>query len=361
MEDSSNQFTKRLPVKHISVDVGKYDDYIIGRKEGTIKSLDTGFPKLNDVFLNGIEWGRIVTIPGRSGSGKSLLLEQLKRNMVDLNPDQNFDVLSFDWEMTTKDQIGRHVSAIARITSKTMYSSTEPIHDSDLWKVRKAASAVAKYPFYLVELFGNVSEIYDTIMDFVTTRKHAKRNRGIIVTIDHVLLTKGQEGEAERIKLANLYAAVMQLRKTMEYLGIPFICILLAQLNRNIEQNDRVINPRLHYPGKQDIFGGDVIWQGSDYVLIPHKPALIPGMSFHYGPPRGTRWPKGLPVFSPEDPKRAMVYWHLVKNRFGETADIMMVDNFKYASYQIYEVPDEEEPSVQPKSAVLKNKTEDKP
>lgn len=59
-------------------------------------------------------------------------------------------------------------------------------------------------------------------------------------------------------------------------------------------------------------------------------------MGQYYGKPRGVKYPKGLPVFNPQNPSQPMVYWHLIKNRFGTTADLMMLDNFKYSKVEEY-------------------------
>lgn len=119
-------------------------------------------------------------------------------------------------------------------------------------------------------------------------------------------------------------------------MGIPCIFIILSQLNRDIEGKDRVLNSALHYPTKSDVNGSDVVYQTSDYLMIVHKPARVNGMGTHYGPGDGIQHPRGLPVYNPNNPEQAMVYWHVIKNRWGDEGIIKMVDNYQFASINEY-------------------------
>jgi len=101
--------------------------------------------------------------------------------------------------------------------------------------------------------------------------------------------------------------------------------ILLSQLNRDIESQDRVANPAFHYPNKNDIFAASSVYYSSDVVIIFHKPAVIEGLGLFYGPAR-SGFPKGLPVFL--EGERPMVYWHVIKSRFDVNQILTMVDDF---------------------------------
>lgn len=173
-------------------------------------------------------------------------------------------------------------------------------------------------------------------MDYISTRKLASTGRGLIVTLDHTLLTKGETTDNEKSIVDELSKMFVALKKESIRLGVKIIIIMLSQLNRDIESEKRVMNPLLHYPTKSDIFAASSVYYCSDYVLVSHKPSLVNGIQRYYGPPRGTKYSRGLPVYNPNNPDQAMVYWHLIKNRFGKTADLMMLDNFKYSKVEEY-------------------------
>ncbi len=89
----------------------------------------------------------------------------------------------------------------------------------------------------------------------------------------------------------------------------------------------------MHYPSRNDLFGASSVFHTSDYVLISHRPATVIGMGDYYGRER-VGFPKGLPVKYEKDPKRDMVYWHLIKERFGKQVIIPMAEDFRNASIE---------------------------
>lgn len=266
-----------------------------------------------------------------SGGGKSIMAEELKSNLLELNKDQSFDVLSFNFEMPSVDDVTRLISNDLSLDRETLYSAYEPMSESNKELVEKAVETIKQKPVYIVEVPGTPEEIYETIMDFMLTRKLIDNNRGLIVTLDHSLLVAGRT-DKEKVIVDELYKMLVQLKKEIIALGGKAIFIILSQLNRDIENKERIINPKLHYPQKSDLFAASSAYYCSDYVLVIHKPSLITGMGSHYGPQRGTEWPRGLPVMNPNNANEAMVYFHLIKNRFGEANTILfMVDQYKYS------------------------------
>ena len=83
--------------------------YIRGRMNGEIKSLKTPWVKFNKASMDGIEWGSITTIAGMSGSGKTAILNELETGLFDMNPKENFAVLSFNFEMIARRLVGRKI------------------------------------------------------------------------------------------------------------------------------------------------------------------------------------------------------------------------------------------------------------
>ncbi len=231
-----------------------------------------------------------------SGGGKSITLELLKENIITLNPEEEFDVLSFDLEMPSQDQALRLISNKFSLSRDTLLSVDTPLDDEIIEQIKTEIEALKSRPVYIVEVPGTSDEIYSTIMDFIITRQLASRNRGLIVTIDHTLLTKGKAGEGEKQIIDNLCKMFVQLKKECINMGVRIIIMMLSQFNRDIESKERILNPKLHYPMKNDLFAASSVYYSSDYVLVTHKPSLISGIDHFYGHPLGTKWPKGLPV-----------------------------------------------------------------
>lgn len=65
-----------LQVKSISHVIDETKQFINDRKTGKEKSLKVSSNKINEAFMDGLDWNRIITIGGMSGSGKSTLARQ---------------------------------------------------------------------------------------------------------------------------------------------------------------------------------------------------------------------------------------------------------------------------------------------
>tara|TARA_R110000787_G_scaffold21504_1_gene63533 strand:+ start:5773 stop:6774 length:1002 start_codon:yes stop_codon:yes gene_type:complete len=323
-----NSFSQELQYKRIDQASGEILEYMDDRRKGLVKSLATRWNKLNDSIMGGLEWGTIVTIGGMSGSGKSSIANELETSLFDHNTDQTFSVLSFNFEMLAMKQVGRKISAKMQKTVSELYSSAEPLPETDFDVATEIVKKdISQYDIYYVDVPGTVEQIYNTIMKFHEQQLKLKGEKyGTVVFLDHTLLTKGRSGQQERQLLSELYRMFMFIKKK-----INCIVIALSQLNREIERAERLSNPMLHYPMKKDIFGSDSVFHGSDNVLISHKPYMLNLQT--YGP-------NNLPILNPMNPKQAMLYWHLIKNREGESGLVLgMLDNLKHNRVDEYFEP----------------------
>jgi hypothetical protein len=327
-EQSTNN---ALRYKHINESIDEALAYIAGRKSGDIKSLKTASEKINRSLLDGVEWYRIFTIAAMSGSGKSTYCEQLKREFVDLNPKEKFKILSFEFEMPSSEQVIRNISGKTKKPVADLLSANRVLTDNGYAAAQRVANTLRKYPIYNVENSGSVDQIVSTIYKFAESYKLKETGEGLVVTIDHVLLTKGKQGQDERRIVSSLYRAMVDVKKVFKSMGIRILIILLSQLNRNIETPERILNADLNYPTRNDLFGSSDIFMCSDYVLVIHKPALLNLTT--YGKPNRT-FPKGLPIWNPKNKDQAMIYFHLLKQRTGIPKVLMMLDNFKNSSIE---------------------------
>lgn len=335
MERASTR--KGLKVEHYSEKIEQAKVFIRKRMNNEAPSLKTSFKKLNDALFEGFEWNRIVTIAGLSASGKSLLLSQIRRDVVDYNPNEKLNILAFEMEMLGVDQVSRDISSKTDLTTRELYSAGSKLTEQQYDTVCKTADKMKYYPIFIVDDVGTVDEIVHTILNFVEENKLIEENRGLICTFDHSLLVKGTVGEdQEKLIIDKLYKTLIQLKKYFEIIKLKSLFIVLSQLNRSIEEPQRITNPMLHYPTKNDLFASSAAFYCSDYVIITHKPAGIEGLGSYYGPSRGEDYPYGLPVFNPKDPQRAMIYWHIIKARFSSSQILMMVENFKHSKIEEY-------------------------
>lgn len=279
--------------------------YIEGRKTGTISSVRCQYKNINDVYMDGFEWGWIVTVGGMSGSGKTAFVNDIETGILDLNP--NVSLLSFNYEMTARRLIGRKISALYGITIKDLYSAGGKLSDRDLQVIKnEIIPRIQNYDITYVEHRKSIPEMLDIIRNFI----QAKAPNGIIIDVDHALLLKRLKNVDERNTLIELAAELNNLKK--EYPKL--LSFIITQLNREIEEDDRVLNPKLHYPKKKDIFGSDALYQISDAVMVLHRPEIL-GIQY-YGPDQ---------IICKDS-----VYLHHLKVRDGEPVINVFKNNLKH-------------------------------
>ena len=297
---------KALPWRHISKASNAALRYIDGRRKGEIKSLITPWKKFNRISMGGIEWQTITTIAGMSGSGKTAILGQLETGLKDLNPNDDFAILSFNFEMLSSRLIGRKLSNKMKITTQQLYSASETftLNDNYYMNAVQEARKLNKYDINYVDIPGSVKSLEATILAFAK-----EKNKPVIIMLDHTLLVKKAGGAQDRDLLYDLMAMFNGLKKVIR---VAFI--LISQMNRNIEASERVQNPDLHYPKKQDIFGADACYMYSDIVIVTHRPEML-GIRA-YGP---KRWPTDNAIF-----------WHYLKVREGEPCIALMKNDLAH-------------------------------
>ena len=318
--DKHSSKTRALELKPIVESTREAARYINDRRLGNIKSLTTPWLKYNDVAMGGIEWNSVHTIGGRSGSGKTAILNQLETQLGFLNEDENFGILSFNFEMLARNLVGRKFASALDKTTQELYSgkSGQMLDDATYARVLEEGAKIAKLDVTYVEHSGTVEQIENTIHDFIAAQIAVSPGKGLVVLLDHTILVEGKSGDLERIVLGDLMKMFNKLKKLYK---IAFV--ILTQLNRDIESSERMTDPNRHFPMRKDVFGGDMVYQFSDVVMVSMNPEQM-----------------GLQSYGPHNwPVAGYVYWHFIKVREGEPCVAQMKNMLKYSRI--------EEPAVQ--------------
>ena len=308
MEPTSNSLT----FKHISVASDEIIKYIDNRRKGIVKSLKTRWDKLNNVLGGGFEQNSIITIAGISGSGKSSFVNSLETDLIDLNPEIDIIILGFSFEMLSSRQVGRKLSYKLRKTTQELYTTNIPLSDKDFKLVEEEIKTIRNYPIFHVDNPGTVDEVKNTILKF---NEMFAKDKWLIITFDHALLTKQANGEKERETLVNLERMFIELKKLNKT-----TIIQLSQLNREIEDKDRMSNPSMHFPQRRDLSGSDSLFQASDLILVLHRPELLGIKAYGIN-----HWPT-----------KDMIYMHCLIVREGEPKILSFINNLKYNSIEEY-------------------------
>ena len=281
-------------------------DYIRARKDHTIVPLKTRWNKFNKVCCGGIEPGMILTIAGISGTGKSAVANMIETDLIDLNPSQKVIILDFSFEMVSFRSVTRKLSYRLRRTTSELYSAQQGIDEDTFNRVQEEAEKLAKYPIFYVDTPCTVLQIENTIDYF---RNKFSEEWWLVVILDHTLLVEGDTERGTIVDLQKMFIRKKKLPKTS--------IIQLSQMNRNIEQPERINNPAMHYPLRSDLAASDALFHASDYVIVISRPELQNLSSYGI---------KHLPV-------KNKVYMHFLKVRDAGEPCILGFDNdLKYGN-----------------------------
>jgi replicative DNA helicase len=309
----ADQSSRVLPMMSLEEAARKELRYIKGRMDNNIKSLKTPWKKFDKAGMNGIEWGSIITIAGMSGSGKTAILNELESGLFTINPQENFAVLSFNFEMLARRLVGRKISKKLKMTTTQIYNADVEAPDKNIkqntyQQAVNYAQSIKDLPLWYVDIPGTVQEIKNTI-EYFAMGMECNADRGILVTLDHSILVKKFGEQNQNQVLYELAAMFNELKKK-----IKASFIIVSQLNRGIEAVERIQNKNLHYPQKSDVFGADALYQYSDIFMITHRPEML-----------------NLRAYGPQDlPVAGIIYFHFIKTRETEPFIAKMRNNLKY-------------------------------
>jgi replicative DNA helicase len=300
------------PWVHVSEHGADAKAYIHKRRTGQIRSLLTPWPKLNKELLNGVEWGSVIQLPGNSGSGKTLMKDQMVKGFFDLNRDQDFAALDFQFEMLGRTRIMRDVSRYTGKDLKTLSSAFSPISEEEEKEIfRFIDNDLGNDDIFVVDVPKNVPQIEKALYDFYNTVK-----KPIVASIDHSMLVERATEKDDFEVIRTLGKMLIRTKKQL-----PVIWIVLNQFNRTFEDAARQVpNSLSALPTKKDIYGGDSIYFASDAVIAISKPDMYLPIGSYYGP-------RNLGIQVTDN----LMMWHVLKNRVGEpNMHLKMVANFKH-------------------------------
>ena len=160
--------------------------YMLNRQKGLEKSIYTPWPKFNDATTDGLEWNTLTVIGGRPGSGKTLIKDQIIRESFDLNPDDDFRVLEFQFEMVGRTSALREFSSLTGKTYKELCSAGSTISTETINKCHQYAKERVKNPVDIISRPMTVNQMREQIDMYMDEHKGSKT----IITLDHTMLVK---------------------------------------------------------------------------------------------------------------------------------------------------------------------------
>ena len=296
--------------------------YMLDRQSGKEKSIQTPWPKFNDAITDGLEWNTLTVIGGRPGTGKTLIKDQIIRESFVLNPEENFRVLEFQFEIVGRTSAIREFSSVTGQTYKELCSAGTILPDNVFNKCHSHAKDRVKYPIDIISTPMTVNQMKEQLDMYM----HEHQRTKTIVTLDHTLLVKKAPYQNNRLDvLFELGEFFTQAKR--EY---PCMFLCLSQLNRNIDTTERAVDGKYgNYVLESDIFGSDAMLQHADTLIGLNRPAK--SKIRYYGPDR----------YIIED-ERTLVL-HFLKARNGDTRMSFFKAEFERMQISEMDTPPQEQ------------------
>lgn len=268
----------KLPWKHYYDVMNEGLKYIHDRATGSKKSLKTQWSQFNSIGLNGIEWNSLYVIGARPGVGKTLIASSLTRELQNINTDQDFAVLHYQFEMLGRNMAMREFSSANNLNIRYLQSAKDdgmPALTKGDFELLKSYTLKQKTrQEYVIDKGMTVNEMRSSMYQFYKTMK-----KPFVVTLDHTLLVK--QSSSERTKQETLQNLAIMLAEVKN--ALPVMFLILTQLNREIDDAERQKPGQLsNFPTEKDVYGSDSLLQCADVMIAFNRPAKY-NLSF-YGP-----------------------------------------------------------------------------
>lgn len=244
-------------------------DFVDKSRKGERIVFPTKFPRLNKQLMGGFQPGKMYVVAGRPGSGKSQFSNQLLFDTLDVAVEQGKKVAVIYWsfEMPGEQQMLRIASGDCGVGVYDLISDKSSV------SYKEFVETINKYSSYNV-VFKNIPETIVFFKNMITRFCEDRKDYTLINVVDHTRLFKGgNKDEIQRLAdVANMLMDAQASYKT--------ITVVLSQLNKNIESNDRA--KEQYQPQLTDLFGSDSLSQNTHVCMMLNRPLDMYGIEEEY-------------------------------------------------------------------------------
>jgi replicative DNA helicase len=244
---------KRIDACHVQdviIDTMEYIDDLFSRKKA-INGVTTGF-KLIDRSTAGLQQGDLIILAARPSIGKTAFALNLTLNTAK----QDNRIIFFSLEMSKKQLMMRMLATLTGVNAHRIRTGQLINGDSD--KLRDAAMQISQFLIYIDD------EADLSAIEIQRRARRHKRRHGLdLCVIDYLGLARGEKKFGRTEEISGLSRAFKTMAKE---LNIPVL--LLAQLNRNIEQRAE------KRPILSDLRDSGAIEQDADVIFFLYRESV---------------------------------------------------------------------------------------
>lgn len=216
-------------------------------ESGIEPGLSTPWPDL-DWFLHGLHPGRLYTIGGRPGGGKSVMLTNLAAHFANHHGQRVFFATL---EMPAQELVGRIVAAAAQISQTSL--SGNRMTELDWERLGQHSAAIAAMPLHICD------EPTQTLQSLRSGARDVQRRGGLgLVVVDYLqLLTPPDRKLSRQQQIGELTRGLKRMAKELD---VPVVTA--SQLRRGQSPKDK--------PTMSDLRESGDIEADSDVIVLLH-------------------------------------------------------------------------------------------
>lgn len=232
------------------------------RRDWELPGIDIGHHDLN-LMIGGIVPGKLTSLAGRSGMGKTSVLVQTFNKGGIPRGGKRGEFMFFTWEMESSYLIDRHVSHETGLSSRMLSQGAKLITDDYLPNIRQAYDRVSKLPVHYQQMSLDINQVEVVFNEFVQQCRDKSKVEGIEVVpigvIDYISLAKF---ESSGLLSYGIRDFMSRLKNICTKHMASFL--VLVQIARSADDYE--------FPRKQDISDSKSIEDNSDNLILMHRP-----------------------------------------------------------------------------------------
>jgi replicative DNA helicase len=229
---------------------------------GRTRGFKTGMPAIDDIVGSLLQPGRLVTVAGRPGSGKTQTMIAWAMTLAT----QRTPVVFYSLEMSYSEIVNRMIAYQAKVDSKVLAENPEQLLPKDMEQVQEVLGHFVDghYPIY-IECGGmNIPSLQSHIRRTQTT---AQREWGAslgAIFVDYIQLVNPTSARGKREEEVSEVSRAVKLMTLDETINCPIV--QGCQLSREIEKRaDKA-------PLLSDLRESGTLEQNSDAVIFTYPP-----------------------------------------------------------------------------------------
>lgn len=231
-------------------------------REWGLYGADTGLHALN-LLIGGWIPGKVTTIGGRSGHGKTALTVPMFQAGTRTLQGRRPEFLFLSWEMEPSNLVDRHVCSVVGITSRELLQGAKLIGPKKLDKITDAYNSAASLPVKYQLNSTNIAEVMALTKRFCEECRERGISEGVtiqpVIVIDYLGMAKY---EGSGIRTYGIGDFVNGCKSSANETGASF-CIF-TQIGRQADEKDM--------PSRLDFADSQSIEMASDNLVVIHRP-----------------------------------------------------------------------------------------